>query len=142
MQEIREIYNDYVIVTKDVRSDTYRIEMDVIVTPYIDSLYSWLRKNGVVKTQLELLKMGYAPKKEDEDVIFYLMQFVHKYHYTYTESTHIYLNFSCGGRHGLAEERIINKIRKKIDKLPILKRELSLFLRENLSSTIIPKEPF
>lgn len=63
MQEIREIYNDYVIVTKDVRSDTYRIEMDVIVTPYIDSLYSWLRKNGVVKTQLELLKMGYAPKK-------------------------------------------------------------------------------
>lgn len=142
MEEIRDIYKDYVIVVKDIRQIASRIEMDILVAPSFESLYKWLWRNGVVTTQIETLKIRHVPKKEDEDVIHYFIEFLYKYHYTYTESARIYLNISCKGRHGLTELRIIDRIRERIDKLPQLRKELTLFLQENLSLTITPNETF
>lgn len=144
MDEIREIYHDYIIISKNIVNKSFRVEMDVLVAPSVKSLYKWLWECGVVSTKVEILEAGGKPKKEDEDVVHYFILFVHKYHYTYTESARIYLDFNCGcsGRQPITEERIIEKIRKKIDVLPMLKRELALFLWEKLSIEISPDKVY
>lgn len=117
MEIIREIYQDYEIIINSTICKSDKIEMEIIVTPYIKGLYKLIWERNMVSMTWEQYSNKEEPdNSNDTMVIYYFEDFCRGQHNVYKESIEIPNNYKTNEVEKFIAQQYITTVKQDIDK--------------------------
>lgn len=125
MEIIRKIYKDYEIIINYSNNKSDEIEIEIIITPHIESLYKWMWERHMVHITWEQYSSNEEPENSQDKMKIYILEyFCGRHRNVYNQTIKIPDCYKTNESVMLIGQDFLNTVEQEIDKRFDLKKLL------------------